>query len=306
VGGQTFLGIQYTVKRLVRSVDPENGWVDWVTFSQDGRYFASASADDVVELWDTSLMSRMNDFDARIRRPEAVAFSPTGDRIVAGSLDSRVRVLDPASGQVRLVLDGNDIQSFAESVAFSPDGKKIASGGSKGSIQIWDANTGAELRALRHDSGWVHSVEFSRDGMGLLSAGAGGMILWDLSSGQVRLRIIDGKEETKSAVVSPDGTKIVSSSSRAVKLWDTTTGELLKVLSGHKEAVNSVAVSPDGSRVASVGGDGLLKIWDTESGTEILSLKPPGAKRTFLHVAFSRDGRRILTSGTDINLWTAD
>ncbi len=72
---------------------------------------------------------------------------------------------------------------------------------------------------------------------------------------------------------------------------------------GHPSNVTSVAFSPDGHRIVSSGfWDGIVKIWDTESGREI---------RTFLgingmgKVAFSRDRRSIITGGVDgsIKLW---
>jgi WD40 repeat protein len=46
-----------------------------------------------------------------------------------------------------------------------------------------------------------------------------------------------------------------------VRIWDPSSGEQLLVLRGHYSAVFSVAFSPDGSRLASVGGEGVVRVW---------------------------------------------
>jgi WD40 repeat protein len=41
---------------------------------------------------------------------------------------------------------------------------------------------------------------------------------------------------------------------------------------GHAGVVRSVAFSPDGNRVVSASEDNMVKIWDTETGAEVISL----------------------------------
>ena len=79
-----------------------------------------------------------------------------------------------------------------------------------------------------------------------------------------------------------------------------------RVLAGHQGAVNQLAVLPDRRRVASVGADGMLKIWDTASGeclqTIDFSKGLPGIDLAAggLHsVAISPDGR-YLAAGADV------
>ncbi len=71
------------------------------------------------------------------------------------------------------------------------------------------------------------------------------------------------------------------------------------------ESVMSLSFSPDGRRLASAGFGAKIKIWDTESGLELLTLS--GHTSWIWKVHFSSDGRRILSCSRDrtIRIWDA-
>jgi WD40 repeat protein len=74
------------------------------------------------------------------------------------------------------------------------------------------------------------------------------------------------------------------------------------LLEGHKGSVNSVVISQDGKRAASAGVDGVVRIWNLQTGNIITSL--PGAKA--LHaVAFAPDGKTLAAAGDDkvVRVW---
>ena len=69
--------------------------------------------------------------------------------------------------------------------------------------------------------------------------------------------------------------------------------------------VSPTSFSPDGRRVLTASGDRTAKIWDAETGQELLTLKSQSAIRS---VAFSPDGKRIVSGSTDktLKIWDAE
>jgi WD40 repeat protein len=83
---------------------------------------------------------------------------------------------------------------------------------------------------------------------------------------------------------------------------DIPVGEIRR-FEGHTKGVNSVACSADGHRALSASDDETLRLWDVDSGKELLNIQahPKGVRRA----ALSADGRRALSIGgeREMCLW---
>jgi WD40 repeat protein/serine/threonine protein kinase len=80
-----------------------------------------------------------------------------------------------------------------------------------------------------------------------------------------------------------------------LRLWDAATLRKVRTFNGHQALVRAVAFAADG-RLASGGDDGTVRVWDSVTGQQ-LQLYRVG--RVVTSVAYSRDGKLLLTAGRD-------
>ncbi len=216
-----------------------------VAFSPDGKTLAWCGRDRIITLWDVDQNRTRAICVGHEGTVRALAFHPSGDRMVSAGFDGTLRFWNTATGAE----DGKPIQLGGRSsncVAVSPDGTALASstggprsddpgwgGPAPGPLQVWDWKTRQERFALKGHRYRILGVSFSPDGKTLASAGGHFSV---------------GAE---------------------VKLWDVASGREQHSLSGHQWWVECVAFSPDSRFLLSAGGfeknPGEVRVWDLTS-----------------------------------------
>jgi WD40 repeat protein len=184
-----------------------------------------------------------------------------------------------------------------------------AAAADKSEVRLWDLRTGQALSPPYRRDGRVR-VSFWPGGR-LLITGFRGEELWEVGSQPSPQPL---KYLLNSAVlafapgdalicedVPPDG------GSRGLKLIDARTGERRMSFPGNGERYQCAALSPDG-RVLAAGGWGhnRISLWDVKTGQLRGYLE--GHRHQLLNLAFSRDGRRLVSVDEKgvVKVWAAE
>ncbi len=171
------------------------------------------------------------------------------------------------------------------SVAFSPDGRILASGSLDGTLRLWNPTTGNCWQVLQKHHSGIWSVAFSPKHRSaasnhlLLASGSQDQTieLWKICFG---VASTGTEDESPTLLVQP-----------------------LRTLTGHTGWIRCVAFSPDGEMLASGSSDGVIKLWQVETGRCLQTFKAHSS--LVLAITFSPDGQYLATGGGDgtLKLW---
>jgi WD40 repeat protein len=216
---------------------------------------------------------------------EALAASPGGRVIAAGTQSEGVCLLDPTKPNI---VTRREVQGVVRALGFSADGRWLAAGG-KGGVALWAASGDAvssghvKLKLLDET---VTALAFSATRLAVASHADFGVRLKDalvrkdsggedlLSRGFLRIWSMDQLERSPPKVPADTQRVLSLSFSRGgetlasggvdggIRIWNVADPtQATRQLLGHRGAVLSVAFDPNGERLVSAGTDGSVRAW---------------------------------------------
>lgn len=193
-------------------------------------------------------------------------------------------------GSIRLAPVGSATYApVITALAIDPRGEFVAASGDDHSIRILSLGSLQTVKTLSLHEDWVKTLDFSRDGSTLLSAGNDGQVLlWDRDGGWENRQRFTGTPAIRCARFSPDGTKVAAVGFRPqLFLLGVGTTWRSQLTCGCRD-LRSVAFRGDGSAVAAAGLSGDVHLFDTATGSVIDEVQLHGDRiRSMLFVGQS-------------------
>ena len=288
-------------------------WVNSVAFSRDGRSLAAGASGGMVRVWQTGSWELEHDL-AGPTNFTSVQFSPSGNRLVTGSIDGTARIYR---------LTGPQLPPFGDNIwgIAAPDtGDLIYVGVGSSDPQIARVDVSEPLTPVvrrpllgPESAGALDGVVgVSPDGSTVAAGTATGeVVVWDVdesgrpalvgvlgTASQLIENISFARDGGSFAASSDDGTTTVYSleeGGRPVKLAELSIDSLAM----------GVAVSPDSTLVAVGGADNLVHLWRLDGPAPEKAATLEGFDNYVPAAAFSPDGRTLAAGSADgtVRLW---
>lgn len=242
-------------------------------------------------------------------RVMSIAINLDGSRIASGNADSTLRLWDAETGALlgeRQVAEERAIWS----VAFSPDGAWIATGSTQGGLQLWDANTLDAKPISIPQNTKVRAVAISGDGQWIATGGEDGIMrIRRASTGAITFQYaLAADKVVRSVAFNKAGDRLVSCGDDFVlRLWETKTGRQLDSRLLITKPI-SLAFSPQGDQLAIGREDGRIEYLGVTQTLTPVGDPVAAHEKPVEALAFSRDGRRMVSGSADnlIRVWDAE
>ncbi|KAL8281312.1 hypothetical protein RQP46_006346 [Phenoliferia psychrophenolica] len=238
-----------------------------------GRHLVSGSSDTTLRIWDALRGHSLNVLRGHTGRIWDVDATARGDRVLSASADRTVKNHIATGGYDKIVRlfdveSGSILKTFTghslsvSSVLFNPLGNLIVSGSKDGHVRFWDTVSGLNIRTLTAQVGEVTSVDMT------------------------------------------DVYLLTSSRDNSIRLWDV---RMLRPLTRYKAHSNTSqnfvrASFAHASLVVSGSDDGILYMWDRESGEVVQTLE--GHEGVVYGAAWNGQQSLLASYGSDGKVFT--
>ena len=251
-----------------------------LSLTRDGKLISSAQDEgDVVykgtvKIWNAENGKLIKTLNEHTDSVTSVAFNNDGSKLVSGSYDSTVKILNVEIGEVEKTFE---CEGIVKSVAFNNDGTLIVSGNigdvmsddKPGHVIIWNVQTGEKEGGFQIKKEHLYlpapmQVAFNNAGTQVVIGLDNKMIIYYLDKNDY-IELDTGGKGINSVAFNDNDTLIVSGGDNGVQIWDASKKNvrLIKTL----DINSSSSVAFFGNLV--VGGsfeNNYLKIWNVDTG----------------------------------------
>lgn len=220
-----------------------------------------------------------------------------GKRAVSAGEDKILCVWDIESGTCLHKLEGHT--NSVKSVKLTLDGKFALSGSLDKTFRIWDIEKGTFIRTLKGNDKLI-SVKIRFDSKNaILGSEDKSLNVKDIEIEFCPRIILEDGIFVGSESITPDGNRAVLGRERTLYVFDMKTGQCSQTLEGHDSAIVSSNITSDGKLAVSGSKDGILKLWNIETGQCLRTLRG-----SFFKTSVTPDGKILISGrGNKLDVW---
>ena len=276
-----------------------------IRFSPDGTKLAAAGGAPAlfgeIQFWDTAKKELIRSDTIGFDTLYGISFNDDGSLLTYGTFDNRVRAIQVADGKQVMSMDAHTDLVFG--TTFSLKNDHVISVSRDMSMKLTELKTSQFIDNITSitpgalKGGLMAVQRHPKEEQVLIGGADGEPKLYKIFRTQAR-QIGDDFNRLRSyaklagRIVSlqfnADGSQFVVGSSNATsgaaRIYKTVTEQPLFELKGHTTGVFAVAFRPDGKQVATGGLDGIVRLFNAETGELIKEFSPVTISRTVASV----------------------
>ncbi len=276
-------------------------------YTPDGRSILSTGMDQVVRIWDVATHRERDRVRARANI-FALAMNPNGRELALAEESPGIEILDlEALHDPRRTVWRASVRFGT--VAYSPDERTLATAG-HGRAMLLDVGKNQILDEYDDKASLSpFSLAFGAQGHLLAMAVGDEVHVVRVDPSRNGAPVAEGQGSIGRLAASPDERLLaLGREDGTIVVFDVPAKRVVQTLTGHGPGVFGLAFvrRPVGAWLVSVGGDGLVQIWDPEAGgLPLHTLR--GHSGSVQAVAARPDGLQIATGGEDglVRTWDA-
>ena len=168
--------LQVEEVRTIKNINDEEGIMNCVTFSPDGKLIATGCSTGVLTIWDAASGEEIRKIKMK-GNAHNIRFTPDGKGVVC---------VNQGAGKIYFftVKDGKEYLGFDApgefTLSFNKKGDRLL-GARDQRIVIWDTNTGKQILEFKAGCGYA---AFSADEKTIISGKGGKLFFWNAETGK--------------------------------------------------------------------------------------------------------------------------
>lgn len=280
--------------------------VNSVDFSPSGE-LATAGDNGTVMVWDWRSGKKRFTIAAHPKQVFNVCYAPSGSLLASCGNDGDVHLWEAETGK--------KLHTFATSgdrvdaIKFSWDSKILAAASNKPTdVLLWDVAERQQVGRLTGHTNRPLVLDFSRDGKWLVSAGRDmDARVWYFASQQC-VRSIAHSQFVQGLAFHPQKPQFVTGTQGGTLRGHLLPGDSVAnsrpamAWHAHDGGINSVCYEPNGRTLASVGADGMLRIWPNGCSPQLIDLPETACDFAFL----PEQNQVVINTVDELEIWSLE